>query len=157
MWWCVEVWVVLCLVVLTQSNWLTLFRDLLHHICMSRFSHFRFMLPIHYMKVCISKSALAGWWKHLACYVLGKNYFLEGVIFLSPIFPGRGSGGCSVWGGCEAVLCIYKLLLFRYSNGLVFRPPFKLQTITSLDQNYNLHWSHDTINWTIWYIYKKLY
>ena len=31
--------------------WLTLFRDLFRHICVSPFSHFRFMLPIHYMKL----------------------------------------------------------------------------------------------------------
>ena len=35
----------------TNLIWLTLFRDLFHHICMSRFSHFRFMLPIHYLKL----------------------------------------------------------------------------------------------------------
>ena len=33
--------------------WLTLFRDLFCHISMSPFSHFRFMLLIHYMKQLI--------------------------------------------------------------------------------------------------------
>ena len=34
----------------TRLIWLTLFRDLSHQIYMSLFSHFRFMLPIPYMK-----------------------------------------------------------------------------------------------------------